>query len=214
MADHSSYPDHTDLSAFLAAHNLSVTALDTGTLADAAAAGVDAVERRCGRTFLATSQTRAFDPPGNPNGVMDTRDDLAAVTAISYQGTAMAAGTDYRAEPYDALSKGQPYNRIRFVKRLWYWPIDDTLRASISVQGLWGYGSTIPPAVWSAMLAEAGLSLMPELAHALAAGMVRWTEADVTEEYGAKPLAYLAGYWGQISARAERFRRVTVGLGF
>lgn len=214
MADHTAYPDSLNLSTFLAAHHLDVSRLDTATLEDAISAGINDVERATGRTFVAASASRLFDPPQNPNGILDLRADLVAVTSISYQGTAMVDGTDFYAEPYDAPAKGQPYNRIRFVRRIWYWPIDDSLRRSITVTGTWGYGATIPATIWNAMLAAGGIQLLPALIHAVAAGLVRWTEADVTEEYGPKPFAYLADGWGAILARADWFKRVTVGLGF
>jgi hypothetical protein len=197
------YPNGSDLTAYLLAAGLDesfVAALDVET---AAAAGVSQFEHEAGRRMLAVAGTRTFDRAMS-NGVLVLGDDLAsdslAAPTVSDNGTALTLGTQARFEPMDAPGRGLPYNRVRFayyhrtgVMLPW------SVAAPVSIAGSWGYASTIPEDAWLSMLAFAGLYLFPQILQRRTGGMEAWTEADMSERYGTKPLETLKLGWQGIT---------------
>jgi hypothetical protein len=207
------YPVLGDMDDFLQDAGITTTGLD---MLDALAAGISAFERETGRTFyVAAAVTRTYDPPTAPSGVLPLKADLISspTPTVSYQGTLMTAATDYRFLPANAPGEGKPYNRVEFLRR-WYWPVTRGDWDQISIVGKFVYAATIPEDAWRGMLTMAGLELAPQIAQAISLGLVSWTEADVTENYGQKPLQGLIDQWTDRADRiTARYKKRTVGWG-
>lgn len=196
------YPTGNDVAALLSDAGLTYSGLDANS---AALAGRERVESETGRVFLAVAGTRVFDPPTGWNGVLDLGADLLSLTSISYDGTAFAAGTDYR------LVGSAPHSLIRFARR-WSAPLPFSLMDSVSIVGVWGYGTSLPEEVWQAMRAAAVLSLLPAIERGLTGGLIEWADEDTREKYGDDPLGTLAAGWqSSVDGVLSRYRRVAVG---
>lgn len=190
------YPTQIDMSAWLQDAGFSPSAVAPLDLASAIAAGIATFESASGRKMLATSQTREFDLPDHPRGILDLRDDLASLTSVTVSGTGQVVGTDVRLLEPNAADQGRPYWGLQFARR--FYPVTSYPQpswAAIAVTGLWGYGAAIPDDAWQAMLALAGVALFPYLAQAQSGGVEMWSEQDVTERYGADPLGSLRNNW-------------------
>ena len=221
------YPTMVDLGAWLQDAGFTTAVVANLDLTTAAASGVASFERAVGRRMLATSQTREFDLPRHLRGVLDLRDDLAAVTTVTVRGTAQVLGTDYRLREPNAADRGVPYWALQFARRFYVLEsYPQPLWDQIAVAGTWGYGATIPDDAWLGMLAAAGLALFPYLAQAQARGLEMWSQADVTERYGSDPLGSFRKNWDmQLNGSPElagkpggggvvgRYRRVALGAG-
>lgn len=217
---HNAYPTNADLEAFLleagldtllAAVGSSISDLD---LVSAIDTGIETFERETGRVMLALADSiRHFDAPVGPRGMIDLKRDLAAVTTVTFQGVTQVQGTDYRLLPIDRDLDNRPWDRVQFLV-IWPRPSYWALNSSVAITGRWGYSATaIPGDAWNAMLAAAALSRLPMFTTLRFKGFVRWQEADMMEDYGAKPFQYLLDEWQALLDQAlMRYRRVTVGL--
>jgi hypothetical protein len=219
----SAYPTMIDLGAWLQDAGFTAAAVANLDLETAAAAGIATFEQAVGRRMLATTQTREFDLPSHPRGILDLRADLASLTSVTVSGTAQVLNTDVRLREPNAADEGRPYWGLQFYRR--FYPTSYPLAAwgQVVVTGLWGYAATIPDDVWQAMLAAAGLSLFPYLAQEFSRGAITYKEQDVTEEYGKDPMGSFRDNWslalygppgpGGIqgcSGVVGRYRRVTM----
>jgi len=193
---HAAYPTASDLEAFLIAAGFDATFVATLDLTTAAAAGQQAFEEATGRRFLATTQTREFDPCRvTPAGKLNLKTEAVSFSSVTWGTTTLTAGTDYRGLPLNAPDDGKPYNMLEFGHYRRYYPLTFPLSTLITVVGSWGYGTTIPDAVWAAMLAAAGLWLWPQIMQAITGGLTAWTEADMSETYGQTAFLRLQNGW-------------------
>ncbi len=191
----------------------------TPTGVDLNAAAVDGLayfETACGRRFLAQSETRTFDLPTAPSGVVDLMDDCYGFpSAVSVGGTAKALNTDYRMRDQNAYSRGKPFWGIQFpglgfIASAGPFPFWN----SVSVTALWGYGMTIPNDLFDGMVTAGLLRLLPDLGTAATGVFNKWTEAEVTEDYGPETYGRMQERWQmQIDKLATKYRRVQVGVG-
>lgn len=184
-------------------------------LATGVAAGIQAFEADAGRVFLATADTtRYFDPPSGPQGMLDLKADLAAVTTVTVAGATKTENTDFVLRPLDAAAEGKPYSLIQFSGRF-YAPVVFSQIRSIAITGRWAYASSatgMPEDVWLAMLAKASLIRLPQLSLTISGGVTDWKEADISESYGGAPLAGVADLWrAEVAQALYRYRRVMVG---
>lgn len=211
MSSHLAYPDGSDLAAYLISIGIlsaaQVAALD---LDGRMLAAVAQWERRTGFIpFLAAAaSTRRFDPPG-PNrrtgriGLTrggDARLDFlgglvgeptSVIVGFSNHsaGETLTADDHYWLLPVNSVALGRPYLEIEFISGQW------GAARSVSILGRWGYDTTVPDDVWDALLAYGAWLALPDLIFFLTGGVVSWTEAGVTEQYGPKPLAGLIDSW-------------------
>ena len=164
-------------------------------------------EGRVGRTLLAASQTRTFDPPMFPRTKLPLVDDLAQMTSLSVAGTVKVLNVDYYLLPENADALGKPFNLVDFAVPIY------GARKSVSITGLWGYATQIPDGPWNSILARAAYLAHPQIAAAVSKGLVSWKEDDVSETYGIDPLGFLRDQWEKIyEGGVEKFRKVTVYL--
>jgi len=186
------YPTPAELETSLLAAGLSQELIDLLDLTTAALAGRQTFEGLTGRRMLATTQTREYDPCRvSPRGVLDLRADLVTATSVTYGTQAFTVGTDVRMAPLNAADDGRPYGWLEFgAWRFYRFSYGYPLPTLITVVGSWGYGATIPENAWMAMLYEAALSLFPQITMFIAGGMVGWSEADMSEQYGQDPFGF------------------------
>ena len=166
--------------------------------------------------FLATTQTRWFDPPGANRGqggvgygglgglgggslggsnLLFLDAGLLSVTSVATHltdtdmaGTVQLEKRDFWLSPTSAPSAGMPYMAIKF-----RWPVYGDPQ-SIQVVGSWGRGATLPDNGWNAILQYAASLIMPQVAFLVNGGLESWTEAGVTEKY-AKILEVQVPFW-------------------
>jgi hypothetical protein len=197
MPGRSQYPTGADLEAYLIAAGFDETFVESLPTDIYAAAGVSQFERDADRQMLAVTGTREFDPQKvTPSGLLDLEMDLAALTSVAWSSTSYTVGTDVRGFPLNATNRGQPYSALSFgLWRRFYRSSYPLLPALITVTGDWGFAAEIPDDAWLGMLAVAGRLLLPQIIHQRTGGMESWTEADMTERYGTKPMEALSSGW-------------------
>ena len=188
------YPTAEDLKRFLAAQNLVTVPPDgDAALLDYDLAIEEAIremELRCGnRRFVPVTATRRFNPP--VNRVLDLEDDLLSVTSFTWQpegspAETLVEGEDYVLGPYNAAGRGQPYQYAE-INRRYLSPLGFANRRALRITGSWGYGTDVPAPIWNGILRLGLLQLLPEISLLVTGGMIGWTEANVTEQYGVKP---------------------------
>lgn len=217
-----SWPTSSDVSAMLTTAGL-VGSTDTFDYHTAIQAAIEEFEHLTGRRpFLrdAADVTRRYDPPGPRRsgftyatthaggGIYLPLDaGLLTVTAVyagwdGSSGSALTEGTDYILHPANAAAMGLPYDAIEFL-----YPMFGG-RRSIAVVGKWGYSATVPYDVWEAVRGQAAANLAPQIAASISRGVISWKEADVAEEYGAKPLEHVVGQWRQAFVDAARHHAI------
>ena len=205
------YPTESDLERYLIATGIvnsapqsPFTFLDLNQLVLAAK---NNFEGRIGRTILATTQTRIYDPPSFPRVMLPLVDDLAQMTSLSVTGVVKILNADYFLRPENADVQQKPFNLVEFAVPI-YGP-----RKCISITGFWGYSLAIPDGPHQSILARAAYLAQPQLAAAVSRGLVSWKEDDVSETYGTDPLGFLRDQWDQLyEGGVEKFRKVTVYL--
>lgn len=138
---------------------------------------------------------------------------VAVPTSLTVDVTYTSAGTaytnlqDYRLLPRDVTAGAQPYTAIEFLTA----PLNVS-DGEVVIVGKWGYctSANLPDLARRAGLALAALDLMPQLEPALARGLVRWTEGDVTKQYAETSQG--GTFWQSYAEKAAaRFRRFRVG---
>lgn len=138
--------------------------------------------------------TRYYDPPG-PNAVpeglggrwrLQLDAPLTAVTSVrvgyspeNTVGTLLTLNTDFYLYPYNAQVAGRPWTAIEFRTSRW------GARRSIQIVGRFGYSATIPDDAWLAIARRAASLALPEIATRISGGRTEFTEAGVTERFGA-----------------------------
>ncbi|MFH1604958.1 MAG: head-tail connector protein [Pseudomonadota bacterium] len=111
-----------------------------GTLVTRAQAAID---RYCGRTFEASTNTdRYFDPVRDSDGRTLRLDrDLCSINSITNGDSATVTATQYVTEPRNDT----PYYAIRLLASsgTWWTYVDDPENA-ITISGKWAYSTTAP----------------------------------------------------------------------
>lgn len=195
------YPRVSDLMDFLSDAPFRTPPI-VQRLSGAVLAGIEQIENRCQRHFVAGQKvdnsddlpaTRVYDPPAfrsafSYGACLDFGPwgDLARLDSVVYQpqgGTAqtLVAGTDYRAMPQNNPARGRPYTYLEMQPH-WWSPFPSTLWASanwgsMAVTGLWGYASILPADVWLAMLSASAISLFSSafVSAGVPVGIKSWT---------------------------------------
>lgn len=211
---HISYPAYADLYAMLNGLRLSLN-LEVMGLDWVMAAAVAEWERVTRWTpFLAVAGTRVFDPPGpeksrgsnsyvgwgyvrNGGGTLLTLGcGLVSVSALAVDineyapaGTALTQNADFWLEPTTAQNDGKPFTLVRFRSAVYGQP------QSISITGSFGYGSTVPDDVWTAILHYAGFLASPSIAMQISSGMVKVQEADESRQWDPRVFSAQADMW-------------------
>lgn len=155
-------------------------------------------------------ETRVFDPAlvhGAGCGYLDfgPYGDVAAFAAVDpvvytpFGGTPepLRLSTDYFPEPPNALATGHPFTGLAMRRRFWPYSYAQGCAPTIGVTGKWGFGTSIPPDAHRAMILRAAIFAVAQITTSITntlttittaqGGLVRWTEADVTEEYATAP---------------------------
>lgn len=188
-------------------------ALDLATMVEA---GITAYERAVGRKMLAlVDTTRSFRAPAGRRAVIDLGGDLRAITSLTIAGEAKTLYDDFRPLPEDADEMSEPWTHLEFL-RWWILPHAWGEGRTIAIVGRWGFASDLsggmPEAAWTAMLVGGVLLRMPSLVAFRTRGVISFGEADVNQNYGAKPYAHLTEGWQtQWDQAVSLYKRRTVG---
>lgn len=158
--------------------------------------------------FLATTQTRIFDPPGPTirgtrygyrarggerfiqldNGLWSLTSVTTGIDAVS-PGTLRTLNTDFYLYPVNAPLKGEPYTEIEFVLPVW------GSQQSVHIVGAWGYSQLLPDDVWEAILARASVVIVPRLIHLISGGVIEYREEDELKKFGPDPFGSQISLW-------------------
>ena len=126
--------------------------------------------------------------------------------------SAYVQGTHYRLHPQNSPARGFPYSHVQ-IKTPHLYPLGWSSYQTLVIEGRWGYGTTLPTHAWRAMMALAGIELLPMIAFSITRGIRSYSEADLREEYGDKPLEGVRALWETVAmGAAKTYRRVTVGI--
>jgi hypothetical protein len=211
-------PTGVDLSRFIEGAGLTIP---NGYL-DLDGAVYSAIEEWEERTGFMPFFTPATDPsatryysPGSitiaPNdqpvlelgaGLLSVQTFMVGVTPTD-PGKALTSVTDYILCPVNAPAKQKPFTYITFISPFaMFGNVGPMYPNSIQVTGRWGYWTSVPEAAWRAILCGAAARLAPQLSLAIRDGVARWTEGDVSNDYGS------GGYLqSQVSSWREEFDR-------
>jgi hypothetical protein len=211
-------PTGVDLSRFIEGAGLTIP---NGYL-DLDGAVYSAIEEWEERTGYAPFFTPATDPttaryysPADitiaPNGqpVLELGAGLVSVSYLivgetpNDPGTNLAQGTDYVLCPVNAPAKQKPFTYITFISPFaMFGNVGPMYPNSIHIAARWGYWTSVPEAAWRAILCGAAARLAPQLSLAIRDGVARWTEGDVSNDYGS------GGYLqSQVTNWREEFER-------
>lgn len=215
---HTAYPKSLDLERLLVSAGIIASPLsnmqDVMDLQGAVESATEEWENNTGwRPFLSATQTRTYDPPGPMRGpvgvwfginnmggsrVLPLYTGILSVTTLkvgvtaSSAGTTLTLGTDFWLKPQNATSFNQPYRSIEFAVPQWGNP------QSITVTGPFGYSTTVPNDVWTAIIKRGAAILAPELALQISGGLYSERRLNSETRYsGAKqsPLSVEAEEW-------------------
>ena len=163
--------------------------LDLDAAADAA---YEAFQDAVGiRPFLAESTvtTKYYDAPGGPYVPIHP---YVAITSVYTKGSFQTTSTAQTQNQDWEIEDDPPYRRLIFNGY-----IEGPRR--VGVTGRRGWADDLPARVWNGLLAyAAGVIIQPQVAAAINAGAVSWTEGDVSEKYGSM---------GAYSAQADVWRK-------
>lgn len=213
---HTIYPTAADVQVELVARGLrALTPIGADLMLDldtAAQVGRREFERATGRQFLAVTRTLVRDYPQGTKRLPLNADIASSVgLTVSVSGTAKVLNTDYYLKPDNADAYGEPWTAIEFAAFSYYLPVLPA--RAISITGSIGYGTTIPVEAWRAMRDVACMECLPGIQALLTGGLVSWTEAGISENYGKQPFDGAITLWTNRIEKAEtRLRRVTAGV--
>ncbi len=211
------YPTGNDLMAFVIAANVCtnppsgpLSMLDwSGRMARAVAQ----FEGDTGRTFIAQSGTRIYDPPLNTRGILDLKGELIQLTSVTNQGATLVLNTDFYMGPNnnDQLNPPRPWTWVEFLD---YFPSPSYpyLRHSIAVTGLWGFSTTIPAEVWDGMLSLGAWLCYPELALAINQGRSQYKIGQEMDERMDQTLVREAAGWKEKFTSAVQCNKRLTGM--
>jgi hypothetical protein len=215
---HSAYPTAAQVETFLSTAGVTLpSGWDTTSELEAAIAEW---EQLTGFSpFIATTQTRVFNPPGfgpsnywamrGGQNVLKLDCPLISISAISVAGVAKTQGTDY----YIGQPNDPRHYFIRFVRAVTGFP------ESISIAGSWGWGANVPDNAFQAIKKKAAAAVVDAaITKAISLGMSSMKEDDVAEDYGGLINAAakltpgdMIGSWNNdFKKTAMQYRRVDV----
>lgn len=190
------WPTVGELTTFLQASRLvSVPPTALENLIDFTGILDAAIERWEGLTgfspYLTTgdaTEVRAFRSPW-PANILDLNGGLLAITSLTVDvtntvssGTSYTAGLHFRLHPRDAAQRKVPWTQIEFL-----WSPGNPSDGEIEIEGEWGFTTeaNLQSSAKRAVLALAAMEVLPQVNAAIAQGLLRWTEGDVTKQWGA-----------------------------
>ena len=173
--------------------------------------------------FLAAEQTRLFDPPGPEKGpagyfaglntmggsnrlflnagLLSLTDGsgnpattiTVGLTAEDTVGETLTLGRDFWLMPGSAPQYDRPYTSVKFRTLQFGEP------QSISITGLWGFGKSLPPGVFRAVVKLAAAALAPQIDLHINQGKLSRKAGDEEDRYSggkdAGPVANAASQW-------------------
>lgn len=105
------------------------------------------IDTHCERVFTPTTATRVFSPS---DSYLVSIDDLSTLTSLKTSSAADGTfditwtATDYQLEPLNGLTGSiySPYTRIRAIGDYLFPVVND--EATVQIEGVFGYGTSIP----------------------------------------------------------------------
>ena len=105
------------------------------------------IDTHCERVFTPTTATRVFTPS---DSYLVSIDDLSTLTSLKTSSAADGTfditwtATDYQLEPLNGLTGSiySPYTRIRAIGDYLFPVVND--EATVQIQGVFGYGTSVP----------------------------------------------------------------------
>lgn len=105
------------------------------------------IDTHCERVFTPTTATRVFTPS---DSYLVSIDDLSTLTSLKTSSAADGTfditwtATDYQLEPLNGLTGSiySPYTRIRAIGDYLFPVVND--EATVQIEGVFGYGTSIP----------------------------------------------------------------------
>jgi hypothetical protein len=221
------YPTGSDIEAYIR----SLSILNPATIDDAfdlmhldrkAGAAIGNWTQRTGwLPFLSETQTRYYDPQGpfkdgwirGGGRWLDFNAGLLDLTSLKIgvtndqPGTELTQGVDFQLWPYQALQEGRPYERAEFLVHRWGWP------HSITVEGTFGYSTTLPDDVWETILHEGARIAFAELHLQITRGLYSYRDLNTEIRYAGSSMGALSAvmkFWqNDFMQSARQYRRIT-----
>lgn len=173
------------------------------------AAAAASFETRTGRQWLATAQTRRFDLPTGPRGLVPLGAELASVSSVTLAGKSLAEGKDYFLGPANADLDGKAFGWIELAS-LYPLALTTATRRCLVIEGLWGAGSAVPDDVFEAVVNYAAVLAAPEMSVTISGGYYERRIGDSVKRFGGSddsgPLAQQVSLWTGVFERVVASR--------
>lgn len=133
------------------------------------------------RTFPSPFPARILDFAPYQGGLVAFTSLTVGVTSTVSSGTAYTTDYHFRLLPRDAGQRKKPWTQIEFL----YSP-GSPWDGEVDIKGEWGYctDANLPRSARRAVMALAALDCLPLLLAHFSSGLIRWTEGDVTKQFG------------------------------
>lgn len=173
-------------------------------------AAVNLMVMKSGREFLPTSAgtIRSYDGTGTGEMIID---DYISITDISFFALPMV--TAVQIANYKEVTN-TPYakNRVQIYQGpanspVGYFTRFPQGRSNIQVTATFGYGTTIPAAVWEAVLAQAAANLADRIRLSAAGMLTDLHDLDQDFKWSDKQLGILSGWREEFKQVAKTFKR-------
>ncbi len=162
MATYTAWPVLADVDLKLASAGITLRAGATTAYKQTVLDAVTAeTERRCRRTFAASTTVRFFDGTGTPELEVD---EVVVVTAVALVNDAGSTIYTYPTTVWHLVSRQQrAVTRIRLARGAGVrGPVFPVGRDNVKVTGSWCYEAAIPRDLWDAVAGEAAARLADE----------------------------------------------------
>lgn len=208
---YTAWPTAANVFDVLTASNIDPT-VDVGSDLVSAwiAAAAQEMVKRASRQFVAGSagEIRYFDGSGDG---MQTVDEFVDVTAVEFLMYPQVAGVQVTYW-YEKLTNGYPNTVLQIVQgpsntNYGYITMFPKGRSNIKVTGTWGYGSSIPVDVWTAVQEYAAAKIAASNSLSAQGKLAKWVDGDVSEDYGGDMPGEVAGWIKNFRETARRYRR-------
>jgi hypothetical protein len=207
--DYSSWPVAADVTALLASANITPGAgLTADLIALRLASATQEITQRTHRQFLPSTETRNFDGSGSGEMLVDEYVGVTAITLYLVPSVGVTDVTQFveverstypktRLQIYQGPSNA-PYGWFT------YFPQG---RSNVGVTATWGYGATIPPDVWQAVLYKSAADCAEANRMTDRGLLTSVRDDDQTEQYKADSIGQSAGWLAAFESACERYKR-------
>ena len=208
--DYTAYPTSANLVTFMSSAGITLPSAVTSDIQTLKLnAAISLLEHKTGRAFAPTaSTTRTFDGSGTGSMEIDEYIDITSIllyTLPSQSTVEMLNYVEVERVPF-ARTKVQVLQGPANIPYGWYtyFPAG---RSNVAITATWGYGSSIPAAVWNAVLCQAAAEIVDGARASLNGALIGLKDLDQDFTWSDKLTSEVAGWRKAFVDTCATFRR-------